>query len=305
MRGMSYYTTSSGIPVLRYHYSASPRKDRDTPEGQAWFEEEIKGYEGGEDGVAWQQEMEINPHVRNATRVWPNFDEMMSYVTIADIPIEEHWPVYLGYDYGPKEPSVFVVLAFESESKFYQIDELWMKDTPIMRQYEILRSKPYFDRIQWPVWADPSIWSASQQKDEEVTSIGDLWRDEYGVEMGRGQAFIGVDAAFIGLLNSVLWADKIAPRFQIFESCTKTLQELRTLAWREPPINSQEKQRDMKIAGKNVHCFDALKYPTLEVWKGAASAELPMPEGCIEWAISRMAAKAGMSKYNLNAGGRK
>lgn len=305
MKGIRFYTTSSGIPVLRYHYSAVPRKDRDTLEGKAWFENEINGYEGGEQGVQWRQEMEIDFSVRNSARVWPDFDERMAYIAVPDDDVPEHWPIFLGYDYGPKEPSVFIVIAFESEDKVYQIDEIWMKDTPIMRQYEMLRSKPYFDRIQWPVWGDPSIWSASQQKDEEITSIGDLWRDEYGVEMGRGQNFIGSDAAFIGLLNSVMWADIENPRFQIFESCQETLKELRTLSWRETPSTSQEKVRDQKIAGKNVHCFDAMKYVMLETWKGQIAQEPPRPEGCIDWALDRMAAMVGSSRYQLNVGGRR
>lgn len=287
---------------MRYHYTASRKKDRGTQEGQAWFESEIKDYVGGENGVKWQQEMEINFAVRDSARVWPDFHDMMGYVVCPEIEIEEHWPVYLGYDYGSKEVSVFMALAFASEQKCYIFDEIWMPNTPILHQYDQLRAKPYFDRIQWPVWGDPSIWSASQQQEEEVTSIGDLWRDEYNIDMGRGKNFIGSDAAFIDLLNSVLWADKENPRLQITENCTRFLAELRTLSWREPPQHSQDKNPARRIAGKNVHCFDAAKYVTLETWKGTAPQPSEMPVGCIDWALQQMAAMAGASKYHLNVG---
>lgn len=301
-RGITTYTTTDGLPVMFLHYSACERKDPMTPRGAEWREHESRAYPGGIEGPRWLQEMEIRFDVRDTNRVWPNFDDMRPWVSCPDFDIRqyEHWPIIVGYDYGYLEPTAIVVLALASEHEIYQIDEIYVKETSIADQAAFLKMKPYFHRIT-EFYGDPNIWARTQHQGTITTSMGQIWQDEHDIQFARGQNFIGSDAAFIHLLNGVLWKRSVehGTIFKIFESCKNTLRELRTLAWRENDSENPNLPTRETIASKNVHAFDALKYALLERYQGKAIAELPPPPGSVDWYIEEMTRVKDEVRYVL------
>ena len=300
MKGVSYYTTTTGIPVMFYHFSARKGRDPETEEGFKWRAKEVEGYVGGLNGTRWLQEMEIRFDVRDSLRVFPEWNDMLQYVLCPRTDIEDHWPLYVGYDFGYPNPSVYTVLAFPTENECILVDEIYLRETNVFDQVQVFKRKPYFDQIRMPVWADPAIWARTQQDGLAVTSIGDLFRDEYRIDMAKGQNYIGSDAAFIHLLKGVLWKDLKHPRFRISQHCVQTINEFKTLAWRQPPEHSQDKQEE-RIAGKNVHCFDSLKYVMLEYWHGAKPNALPEIVGSVDWYIQQMMRAKESARYVLGA----
>lgn len=301
-RGISQYVTADGLPVMFLHYSACERKDPATPRGAEWREHEARAYPGGIEGPRWLQEMEIRFDVRDTNRVWPAFDDMRPWVTCPDFDIRqyEHWPLVVGYDYGYLEPSAIVVLALASEDEIYLIDEIYVKETSIADQAAFLKMKPYFSRIT-EFYGDPAIWARTQHQGTITTSMGQIWEDEHDIRFEKGQNFVGSDAAFIHLLNGVLWERNTEKgvRFKIFESCKNTLREFRTLSWRENDGDNPNLPTRETIASKNVHAFDALKYALLERYQGKAIAALPPPPGSVDWYIEEMTRAQESVRYVL------
>ena len=298
-RGISTYTTTDGLPVMFLHYSACSRKDPETKRGSEWLELESRAYPGGIDGPRWLQEMEIRFDVRDTSRVFPEWEEMQVWATCRDFDIRqyEHWPIIVGYDYGYQEPTAIVVLALASEEEIYQIDEIYVKETSIGDQAALLKMKPYFSRIS-EFYGDPAIWARTQHQGTITTSMGQIWEDEYDITYQRGQNFVGSDAAFINLLQSVLW-ERGNCRFKIFESCKNTIKEIRTLAWAEAKVENPNVATRETIANKNVHAFDALKYALLERYRGKGIATLPAPPGSVDYWIEEMTRAQESVRYVL------
>lgn len=303
LRGIYQYHTENGMPAMMLYYWSDPDKDPATSKGAIWEQNEINSYPGGRTGSAFQQEMLCRFDVRDTSRVWPDFEDWANDVTVTDFDIRQydHWPIYVGYDYGPQEPHAFVAIAFASKTECYQIDEIYMRSTSIRDLVEVIKAKPYFERIRG-IYADPSIWHKNQQQDDgETTSVGHLFEDRYDMSMERGQNFVGSDAAFIHLLNSTLW-EKDHIKFKIFASCVNTLRELRLLAWSAKVTSGvNNKSRIMEtIESREVHAFDALKYVMLELWKGVAPQQLGSPVGSVDWDIAQMERMKDTFQYVLN-----
>lgn len=258
-------------------------------------------YPGGVNGPAWQAEMEVNFGIRDTARVWPDWEEKCMDIVVPDFDYRQfsHCPIYAGYDYGPQEPHAFTPIMFTSKDECYQIDEIYVKGMSVFDIAQLIKSKPYYEQIR-NIYADPSIWARTQQNGASgTTSVADIFDLEYDITMSKGQNFVGVDAAFIHLLNSVLW-QKNSIKFRIFQSCTNTLKELRTLAWSEK-VTAQKNSTILEtIASKNVHAFDALKYVMLAHWQGVSTAPLGPMVGSVDWEIERMMREAEGVRYVLN-----
>lgn len=269
MRGIEYYGTKDQIEVMDLHYSSDPRKDMTTESGQRWYRHQRPGYPGGMKGAKWQQEMELNFGIRAGKLVWADFMDALPIITCEPFDIPNHWPIWCGYDYGLENPFAWTAIAFESEDRFYKIDEIIESGLTVHRQAELIKRRPYYDRIRGII-GDPSIWNITQHKDAQtLVSIGDLFVDE-GVFISRGRNEPGVDMAYINMLNGSLWQDGREnwleePKFIIFETCTGTLECYSRVRKQEnrTPLARETKDEPESIISKGVDPFDADKYVLL------------------------------------------
>lgn len=281
MKGITKYVTASGVRVARLHYSAHPKLDQDTPDGLANLMRIAKKYPGGGmQSLKFLREMEIRFDIRGSGKVWADFmDRIQPKITCAPFEIPPYWPVRAGYDYGSTNPFAFVVIAYESEDRFYQIDEIYETGLSPFEQAKLMREKPYWKNIQ-QVIGDPSIWTRNQhQADRSQTrSIGDLF-EEMEVFIDKGDNQPGGDLTFRDLLNSHLWRNLERPQFMIFNHCQKTLREMRLLRYKEwaTKMTQEKSNNPEEIVGKDNHAWDALKYLILAT-HAEAPARLDYPE---------------------------
>jgi len=291
-KGVARYTTKDGVRTMRLHYSADPDKDPDTTKGHEWLARQLRGYAGGMNGVRWRREMEIDWSIHGTERVWPEFvSKMEPRITCEPFDVPEHWPIWCGYDYGSVNPFAWVAIAWESEDLCYLIDEIYHRKTPLHEQARLIRSRPYFERIQGTI-GDRSIWNITQQSREgehEATSIGAILHNEYDLYIEKSSATPGNDIAFRDLLNGVLWRNLEAPQFIIFNDCKNTLREFRNLRMRDwvSQAARDRQNRPEEILGKENHAWDAIKYVMLS--RHHESPELlGPPEGTFEWYRQRL-----------------
>ena len=278
---------------MRLHYSADPNKDPDTERGQKWLQAQLRGYPGGMAGAQWQQEMEINFKIRSGKKVFPDWDgKYYPRVTFHpdEVTIEDHWPIYCGFDFGVSNPTVFTAHAFESMDRVYQFDEVVAtgEDAAVSKMAELIRRKPYFNRIRGIV-GDPSIWNRNQMSNEaHLTSIGEIYADA-GVYIQKGRKDTGVDMTFLTLLRGFLWDDLDNPRWMISKECTNTIRCFRNL--RKVVNKTQDsidnKAHPEKIVDKDVDPFDSCKYILLSVGFEEPDAIEELP-GTFDWFVQQV-----------------
>lgn len=263
LRGVEEYATRDGLRVMRLHYSADPDKNTETEGGREWLERMKKGWPGGLKGTKWQQEMEINFKIVGGSRVFPAWDDMLQYILQEPFEIPDNWPLYGSYDYGTYNPCSFGVYAFEGIDRAYKIDEIVERGLSVHEQASMIKSKPWFGRLQ-SIVGDPSIWRLNQSggKDaERLTSIGELFEDE-GIFIGKGRNDVGVDMAFVNLLSGLLWADLASPMYKIFTNCKATIRSYRNLRKQErnTPHSREYADNPEAVVRKGVDPFDSDKY---------------------------------------------
>jgi hypothetical protein len=133
-----------------------------------------------------------------------------------------------------------------------------------------------------------------------MTSIFELFRDQ-GIHMRKGENYDRVDAAFIQLLNSVLWRDVQEPRFRIFNTCVNTLREFRNVHWKQW-ANDKIRQLNPdyeRIYTRNVDAFDAVKYLMLARWRGQIPETSGAVVGSFDWHLQKVLDRTLRSRYAL------
>jgi hypothetical protein len=305
MKGVDQWTTASGVRVMRCLYPADPEKDPDTEVGLRWLKSYSSGFPGGINGDKWQQEMEANPGAGGGELIWPNFNLKVKphiIFDVEDLKVPDHWPIYLGMDWGMVNPTVFTVHAVESLERIYQIDELIFTDDPstpesrlnIKRICSELKRRYWWEQVQ-NITGDPSIWRRLPRPDEgTTTSVGEMFGDE-GVHIQKGRNEPGVDFTYITMLNSVLWHDLEDPIFMIGSNCKKTLKCYSRI--RKKPVRNAFARQDNavpeKIVDKNVDEFDANKYIHLTMGFDEPESVEETP-GTFDWYVKQIEDRAQM-----------
>jgi hypothetical protein len=204
--------------------------------------------------------MEINFKIVGGARIFPTWDDMLQSIIQEPFEIPENWPIYAGYDYGTHNPCAFGVYTFESMDRCYKIDEIVESGLTVHQQAKLMKEKPYWSRIQ-SIMGDPSIWRKDQSKDNDLTSIGELFEDE-GIHMDKGRNDQGVDMTFVNLLRGLLWADMENPKYKIFSTCKKTIRCYRNLRKQENKTVQARTEKDEPeaVVRRGVDPFDSDKY---------------------------------------------
>jgi len=259
-KGISSWSTPSKVVCLQIHYTADPNKDPER-DGAAWFEEASAGYPGGISSPQWRREMEIDFEVMGGDPVFPFAMNPSCPIFVPRLDarkVRQEMSLYGGFDYGTRNPSAFVVWAFDRDGNAYAVWELYKPCDNYVDMAAEIKACPYFSRIR-SIRADPTIWAKTQQRKSGKVSIADLFFEE-GVMFARGNQGVAENIAhrFLGHY----WADPDNPKAFITSACPNLRKEIAGLRWDEhrSQLVKDRKNNPEKIMDKNNHIFDATAY---------------------------------------------
>lgn len=271
--GLTSRITSGGVAVLRVHYSADARHDPRTQEGQQWLDDMAQGYPQGLQDPAWAKEMEIAYSAMGGQLLFRLWEQYKPRVVIPPFPIEReaHVKFYGTYDHGWMHHAVYQVHAVLPDGRKLTVWECAAQQVPVRAMAEIILGhdvvlasdgrrfpgNPYASKEIVRV-ADPQIFArVGRQSDDPFESVGDLFRDKYGVSFQAGHK--GGELTVAEWLVGDLWRDPEAPKYQIFNTCQQLIFELPRLRYRQ--ISAQQartKAQPEVLMDKDNDAWDAL-----------------------------------------------
>ena len=269
-RGVTRYRSRANVPCLRIHYTADPERDPQTPRGRAWYREAGNAIVGGYASSVWRQEQEIDWEATGGELVFPQLSIYKPQIRCAPFDVPETWRLFGSFDYGHRNPSAFYIHAIDYDRNPWTIWEYYEAGAGYKEQARAIRACPYFDRLSYLPVADPSLWGETQQTDNDVKSVAQLFFElspEERVVFAKGKA--GGDVTFAEKVNGDLWYVptnpapdwKFRPRWRIFPTCPKLIWELEKIRYQDWGATQQmtHNQRE-KIVDRDNHGFDSCKY---------------------------------------------
>jgi hypothetical protein len=164
-----------------------------------------------------------------------------------------------GYDYGPLNPSAFLIWGIAPDGKRYLLYEMYEPCLNYVEHCEKIKSCPYVaSGMVEKIVCDPQMLAKDQQTEGGKRSMLELFRQQ-GVMMQPGRK--GADLTLVQLLR-YWWRDIENPEAFICENCWNTKREWQRLKWKEYS-GAVAKRRNLpeEIEDKNNHTFDAGAYP--------------------------------------------
>jgi len=268
-RGVARFRSKSNVATLRVHYSADPDKDPATERGREWLAEALMGYRDGIADVEWQQHMEINPAAQSGERVLPYWHAIADRVVIDDIAPEQAgmWKLDSGFDWGARNPSVWLVFANDYEGNRYAVHELSIPGNEvdgIAGIARLMKEHPLFERVNGRIQADPSMWNNDQNTSGGLVSKAQIFA-MHGVHMQPARAK-GQDADDVlkQRLDGYYWAnhdaDDFEPRLFITRSCRGLIKTLPLLKYEDWRAQTGQRSLKEKMRDFQVDHWDAMKY---------------------------------------------
>lgn len=278
--GLSERLTSGGLPVLRLHYSADPKKCPGTPTGDAWLASASEGYAGGTNSPRWRKEMEIDYGALSGTKLFPMWEQWRANGRIVIAPFDPiGYRLYGSYDHGWRHPSCYLVHGINSDGFIVTLWECWASHVPYQAWGKIIKGEsvrvagcgsschpeirefpgnPYAGRELFKV-ADRSIWAEDKpQYDGTMKSTARLFRGE-GVFFIPGEQ--GGDTTVAEWLIGHYWRDPLKPLYRITTACPKLIWELGQQ--RHKDVSEQvalRRAQPEELVDKDNDAFDAMKY---------------------------------------------
>jgi hypothetical protein len=303
MRGVSTFTSLSGVAGLRIHYSADPHKDPLTTDGQAWKERQLGSgaYQGGEKGWRWQQHMEINPRSRSGEIVLEAACHESAWAKIRHPVLtfeqmkEARWVFDSGFDYGARNATVWLVFAMSPEGKRYLVHELSVPAKEvggIPGIARLMQESPLFPLVNGKIFSDPTVCHNNDQNTPGgLVTKSDLFA-QYGVFLqpapSKGQ---DADEILLGRLLGYYWQGHEEPDFdpllRIFTSCHQTLETLPLLRWADWSEGiRQQKEHKEAMEQKYANEWDAIKYAE-SGWPQIPVYHAPAPVGSLSYELRK------------------
>jgi hypothetical protein len=117
-RGVATYRNETGAFVYHAHWSADPLKDNE------WADMVASTYPGGRQSIEFLQEFEADDEAKSGERLYWAFERERNVIDPIVIPPD--WPVFLGADFGQRNPTAIVFLAQDPGSKtIYVFDSIY------------------------------------------------------------------------------------------------------------------------------------------------------------------------------------
>lgn len=272
-KGIQSSLSAENVRVVRIHYSADPDKDPSTPAGENWLKRELQGYRGMSD-PRWRKEMEVDFQAQGGQLLFPFLAEFNHAIYVNPRPISETAKLTAGFDYGTRNPSSLQITMwdettghpetiweyYEEPRKKSETDEDFRARKGYKATTAALKACPHWEQLKrgGGIAADPSLWSMTQQTQNGLKSIADLYGQE-GVHMFPAER--GGDMAWYEYVSSKWWANPVKPDWKIWRTCPWLWQELQGLRFAEWSASTAVNQNPKdKIVDKANHAVDAIKY---------------------------------------------
>lgn len=199
MRGLSLRRTKGGIPVVRLHYTADPRRDPEL--NPQWKEQERKAYTSQ---ASWDREQEIVDEAGGGELVFA--DTILTHwkrIVITD-PVwrpDPKWRVESGFDHGKTNPTAFERCYVDYTGNLYFCGEYYMPGREIWEHVPALKRMADVRKVA-ACYADPSIFPQTLQQSqmpgkpaERAKSVNELY-EEQGIELFSPFAMDRSDVSF-------------------------------------------------------------------------------------------------------------
>ena len=235
--GLTTRLTSSGIPVMRMHYSSDEAKRPGTPGFEDWARQASSGYAGGMKSPRWRKEMEIDYGALGGTRLFPEWENWAANGKIVIPPFDPvGYRLYGSFDHGWRNPASYHVHGINGDGAIVTLYELYGDHIPLQKIAEAIQGKdvtltdgrrfranPFAGKESFKV-ADPSIWAEDQpMADNTNKSIAELFRRS-GVYFTKGER--GGDTMVAEWLHGYYWRDPLLPLYRITTDCPKLIWEI-------------------------------------------------------------------------------
>lgn len=303
IHGLQERLTSSGIPVLRVHYSADPEKRPGTPAGDGWLAQAIQGYAGGLNSPRWRKEMEIDYGALLGTMLFPLWAQWSTNGRIVIPPFDPvGYKLYESYDHGWRHKGAFHVHGINPDGDKVTLWEMWASHVGYQSWAKVMQGErvvvppcgaschpeartfpgnPYAGRAVFSV-ADPSIWAEDKpQQDNTMKSTAKLFRSA-GVYFIPGEQ--GGDTTVAEWLIGQYWQDPLHPTYRITTACPGLIWEIGRQRHKDhSDAVGQRKAQPEELVDKDNDAWDSTKYFHLKFPAAPVLAKAAQKPGSWAW----------------------
>lgn len=252
------FQVGSGIEILTLHWTLHPLKDVE------WYEREKKKRKGNTVTIA--QELDINYQASAGGLVLDMMEGFRDLIIISSASpqdaITAESSFYGGLDWGSTNPTSFHVYRVQKLREFptevFAIQSVWEYYEPssLVKLGPVILSCPYYNLLKH-IYSDPTMWSMNQQTTVGVTSLAQLFMDEYKIFLTPGSR--GDTYALEQL--KLMWADPDDIRFHISMDCPNQWEEFKGLRTQtQSSYMDQRRNRPEALVDKDNHSWDDFKY---------------------------------------------
>jgi PBSX family phage terminase large subunit len=183
--------------------------------------------------------------------VWDEFSRAKNIVDPFYIPA--NWDKFMALDHGFTNPTAIVWLATDWDGNIFCFDEHYEAGKVVSYHADQIKLRKYEDVSGY---ADPSIFSKTQNRGDELHSIADEYHN-YGISLRPADNTL---LSGINKVNEMFKTGKI----KIFKNCVNTIREVENWKWRKlkPGVYKNEPDAPMD---KDDHACDALRYGVMAI----------------------------------------
>ena len=268
--------------VVSAHYTADPEKRSDE-----WYRQATKNLRPDQIDREYEIDFESKAGQKAFWYLEPNSEKFR----IADIPLDDinpRWRIIAGLDYGSTNPTAFHIYGVDEMRRVYALFEFY-KPSNYREIAEVIKGThkdfphPLYKRIE-KIMVDPSIYKKDQLEPmkEEMTSIGDILREEFGVwklQRGQNDRKAGLERVK-DMLNYRPHDPEWVSNLYFCQRCEKLWWELNNLVYEEiPPHLLVDKNQSEDVKKKDDHAYDELRYALMSISAPAAGPPeaIPLP----------------------------
>ncbi len=257
MKGLEIYNTKDGFAVAKLHYTADPDKDPER-NGQEWLKKAVRGIPGGKSSPMWRKEQEIDFTAYSGQLLCYHILQQYRYKIIRDKYVKENDFKYGSLDWGRNNPTSFHVYAVDEDKNIHSCYEIYLNETSIPDFCSLIKQCPYYQDLMW-ISADPSMWSRTQEEEQDVRSLADKFQDE-GIIFIKGKSRDD-EIAINELLDRWDKLDTQEPKFTISPKCHKQVWEFERLRYKEiTTAHIKQSNLSETLVDKDNHSWDDFKY---------------------------------------------
>lgn len=183
--------------------------------------------------------------------VWDEFSRARNVIDPFYIPTQ--WNKVFALDHGFTNPTAITWIATDWDGNMFVFDEHYEAGKVVSYHADQIKARKYEDVAGY---ADPSIFSKTQVRKEELHSIADEYH-AYGITLRPA------DNTLLSGINKVNECFKTG-RLKIFKNCVNTIREVENWKWRKlkPGVYKNEPDEPMD---KDDHSCDALRYGVMAI----------------------------------------